>query len=185
MLQTLGKLRAGVHETFARLFCRLQFGCRSFVEPPPPRPAPSAHCLAHVRCFASACGAVAVFSETVGPAGAESGDLCLGRCGQVLRLPSGVVAQPSWLPLCLGTRFLSRLRIFIRSAVSFPFSVLIVNLILNVLSSCAFLLAPPPAGCAAAGGRPAPALLCPLSSPCFPWPCYSAASAALRFFRSA
>lgn len=79
--------------------------------------------------------------------------------------------SPSWLPVCLGTLFLLACVFLSGSAVSFPFSVLIVNLVLNVLSSSTFLLAQPPLGCVTAGGRP---LLLSWLSPrrCLssPWP---------------
>ena len=63
----------------------------------------------------------------------------VGRCRVALHLV--------WWLSCLGWQFVLALCFFLNclfslgSAVSFPFSVLIVNLILNVLSSCTFLLA--------------------------------------------
>lgn len=119
----------------------------------------SARCPAPFRCLVNAYWTVAVFSGTSGPVGAESEDCHWGRRGQCsCGFASGVEAHR------LGCRFVLALCfsvacIFLSgSAVSFPFSVLIVNMVLNVLSSCTFLLAQPPLGCVAAGGR----LLLPL-----------------------
>lgn len=132
----------------------------------------SAHCLAPVRCLGNAYWTVAVFSGTSGPVRAESEDCRWGRRGQrSCGFVSGVVAHR------LGCRFVLALCFSVAcvflsgSAVSFPFSVLTVNLVLNVLSSCTFLLAQPPLGCVAVSGQPLlPSWLSPRRCLSSPWP---------------